>query len=301
MRFALPASSSTICSSLEPGGARGAQRDQERLRLRAVRVVGRVDDLLGRHEAEEAEQVDRAPHGGVEEDACRAGEVTGEPGEVGDAGVRDDQLRLRVCVDEACEVVGDRRQAAATVDEDRHAPLGRDREHRCEPLVVEHELLRARMQLDPARAAVETALGFVDRIFGQVEPDVRDHPPVRASGGLERAVVACAEPGVPVGLVEAEDVAARDPVLVHGRLELFEAPGHPVDVVAEVRVRVEDVGACGQFGAELRLEAREELFCSFERLAHPLNLPMWPIRTQARAPGRGKRAPARRRPTAGRR
>ena len=227
--------------------------------------------------------------------------MTGEPGEIGDAGVRDDQLRRRVCVDEAREVVGDRRQAAAAVDEDRYAPLGRDREHRREALVVEHELLRARVQLDAARAAIEAALGFVDRIFGQVEPDEGDHPPVRARGELERAVVAGAEPGMPVGLVEAEDVAPRDPVPVHGRLELLEAPGHPVDVVAEVRVRVEDVGACGQFGAELRLEAGKELFCSFERLAHPLNLPTWPIRTPVRAPGRGKRAPARRRPTAGRR
>ena len=148
---------------VEPRRACGAQRDQERLRLRAVRIVGRVEDLLGRDEAEEAQQVDRAPHGRVEEHARRTGEVTGEPGEIGDAGVRDDQLRVRVRVDEACEVVGDRRQAAATVDEDRHAPLGRDREDRCEPLVVEHELLRARVELDAARAEVEAALGLLDR------------------------------------------------------------------------------------------------------------------------------------------
>ena len=178
-------------------------------------------------------------------------------------------------VDEAREVVGDRREPASTVDEDRYAPLGRDREHRREALVVEHELLRARVQLDAARAAVEAALGFVDGIFGQVEPDEGDHPAVRARGEFERAVVARAKARMPVRLVEAEDVAPRDPVAVHGRLELLEASGHPVDVVAEVRVCVEDVGARGQFGAELRLEGRKELFCSFERFAHPLNLPMW--------------------------
>ena len=58
------------------------------------------------------------------------GEVAGEPGEVGDARVGDDQLRLGVAVDEPREVVGDRRQAAAAVDQDRHAPLGRELEHR---------------------------------------------------------------------------------------------------------------------------------------------------------------------------
>ena len=96
---------------VRPASARGAQRDQERLRLHAVRVVRGVDDLLRRHEAEEAEQVDRAPDGGVEEDARLAREVAGEPGEVGDAGVRDDQRRLRVLVDE--RVRGRRRSAAA--------------------------------------------------------------------------------------------------------------------------------------------------------------------------------------------
>ena len=84
-------------------------------------------------------------------------------GEVGDACVRDDQRRLRVLVVQAREVVRDRRQPAAAVDEDRHAALRRDREHRREALVVQLELLRARVQLDPARAEVEAALGLLDR------------------------------------------------------------------------------------------------------------------------------------------
>ena len=62
-----------------------------------------------------------------------------------------------------------------------------------------------------------------------------------------------------VGLVEAEEEAARDAVVVHDRLELLERPDHPVDVVAEMGVRVEDVRARGQLGAQLRLEAGEEL------------------------------------------
>ncbi len=58
---------------------------------------------------EEAEEVDRAPDGGVEEDAGLSGEPPGQAREVGDPGMRDDQLRRRVLVDEAREVVGDRR------------------------------------------------------------------------------------------------------------------------------------------------------------------------------------------------
>jgi len=51
--------------------------------------------------------------------------------------VRDDQLRLRVRVDEPVQAVGDRRQAATAVNQDRYAPLGGDREDGREPLVVE--------------------------------------------------------------------------------------------------------------------------------------------------------------------
>ena len=50
---------------------------------------------------------------------------------------------------------------------------------------------------------------------------------------------------MPVGLVEAEHEAARDAVAVHHPLELLVVPDHPVDVVPEMGVRVEDVGAAG--------------------------------------------------------
>ena len=138
------------------------------------------------------------------------------------------------------------------------------------------ELLCARVQLDAARAAIEAALGLGDRLLGEVEPDERDHPAVRAGGQVERPVVAGAEPRVAVGLVQAEDVAARDPVPVQDRLELVVAADHAVDVVAEVRMGVEDVRARRQLRAELGLEGGKELLCSLELLAHPLNLPAVP-------------------------
>ena len=117
------------------------------------------------------------------------------PGEVGDARVRDDQLRVRVRVDEPVQAVRDRRQAAPAVDQDRHAPLGGDREDRREPLVVEQELLRARVQLDAAGAAVEAALGLLDRRLREVEPDERDEAPARPLREGERAVVGRESPG----------------------------------------------------------------------------------------------------------
>ena len=138
-----------------------------------------------------------------------AAEAAGEACEIRDAGVRDDQLRVGVLVDEPREVVGDRRQPAAAVDQDRHAPLGGEREDGCQPLVVQQEALRARVELDPARAEVEAALGLLDRALGQVEADERDQPSLGALRVLQRAVVRRPKRRMPVGLVHAEHEAAR--------------------------------------------------------------------------------------------
>ena len=70
---------------VEAGHPGRAQRGEQRGRLRPVRVVGGVEHLLGRDEPVEVEQVERAPDGGVEEDAGPAGEMARERGEVGDA------------------------------------------------------------------------------------------------------------------------------------------------------------------------------------------------------------------------
>src|SRR5581483_11096048 len=103
------------------------------------------------------------------------------------------------------ELFRDRRQAAARVDEDRYAVLGRQGEDRREPLVVEQELLGTGMELDAARAEVEAPARLLDRPLVEREPNEGDEPPLGARRELERAVVAGAEAGMPVGLVEAED------------------------------------------------------------------------------------------------
>ena len=124
------------------------------------------------------------------------------------------------------------------------------------------------MQLDAARAAVEAAPRLLDRPLGEVEPDERDQPPVRPLGRLERAVVRGAEARVPVGLVHAEDVRPGHAVGVHDPEQLVEAALHAVDVVAEVRVHVEDLGALGKLLAQLRVPEGTERERAFVRSVH---------------------------------
>ena len=136
----------------------------------------------------------------------------------------------------------------------------------------EQELLRARMELDPAGAEVEAATRLLDRPLVEVEPHERDEPAVRARRELERPVVPGAEARVPVGLVEAEHVRARDAVAVHPAEQLVVDADHPVDVVAEMRVRVEDVEIGRQAGAHPLVPVGGDLPCPLERI-HSSNLP----------------------------
>jgi hypothetical protein len=66
---------------------------------------------------------------------------------------------------------------------------------------------------------------------------------------LERPVVRRAKGWVSVGLVEAEEEGARDAVAIHDALELVVLPGHPVDVLSQMDMRVEDVGIGGKLVA----------------------------------------------------
>ena len=196
-----------------------------------VWVVGRVDDLLRADEPVEAEQVERAPDGRVEEDAGFPTQAVGQRGKVGYPGMRDDQLCV-VAVDEVREVVRDRRQTAAAMDQDRYVAFGGELEHRREPLVGEQELLRPRMELDAARAAVHAACCLLDRFLVHVEANERNEPAVAPGGELECAVVAGAEARMAIGLVEAEHEGPGNPVLLHPALKVFVDADHTVDVGA---------------------------------------------------------------------
>jgi hypothetical protein len=144
------------------------------------------------------------------------------------------------------------------VDQDRDAALGCELEHRRQPFVVQVELLRARVQLDPACAGVEAAGRLGDRLLGQVEPRERYEASVRALGEGQRAVVRRAEGRMPVGLVEAEHERSRDPVQLLSRDELVEVADHSIDVGAEMDVRVEDLGVRGQLRPRERREALDQ-------------------------------------------
>jgi type II secretory pathway component PulL len=165
-------------------------------------------------------------------------------------------------------VVGDRRQPAAGVDEDRHAALGGDREDGRETVVVEQELLRARMELDAAGAAVEAALCLLDRALGQVEADKRNQSPLGALRVLERAVVGRAKSWMPVWLVHAEHEAARDACRVVDALQLLVDADIAVDVVSKMDVSVEDLRALGQLLPKLFVVARDELLGALKLLLH---------------------------------
>ena len=154
------------------------QVEEQRLRLHAVRVVRGVEELLRRDARVEIEHVHGSPDRGVEVDAGVAGERVRECCEIGDAAVRDDERRPRMAVDDPMQVVGNRRQPSPAVDEDRHAPLSRQREDRRESLVVQEELLSPRVQLDPPGAEIEAAGRLRDRLLRQVEPHEGDQHPV---------------------------------------------------------------------------------------------------------------------------
>ena len=238
---AVPPSIARKLDVVEAGEARRADRHEQRVRLSPIRVVGRVHDLFRRHLSEEIEEIEGAPDRGVEVHAGDPSQATGERGHVRDPRVRDDQSDSLVATHELLQVLCDRRETPASVDEDRNASLDRELEHRAEPLVVEREGLCPWVELDSARASVERAPRFVDRAGGQVEAHERDEPALRALPVGERAIVGNAKTRFSIRLVETEDEGTPEPEAVEERRELLVATAHPVDVVAEVRVGVEEV------------------------------------------------------------
>ena len=87
----------------------------------------------------------------------------------------------------------------------------------------------------------------------------------------ERPVVRGAERRMPVGLVEAEDVRARDPVRALDRKQLVGVADHPVDVLAEMDVRVEDRRPGGELGARELGVLRQQAVRALDRV-HALSL-----------------------------
>ena len=92
--------------------------------------------------------------------------------------------------------------------------LDGEREDRLQAVVPDRELLRAGMELDPARAEVEAADRLLERAGVEVEAHERDEAarPIAAAAASVRSF-ADAERRLAVGLVEAERERAREAVL----------------------------------------------------------------------------------------
>jgi hypothetical protein len=102
------------------------------------------------------------------------------------------------------------------VDQDWDARVARHLEDRRRGRVGELELLGAGVQLDPAGALGQAALGLRDRILLGVEPAVRDQPTVADPSPFEHAIVGYAVGGMALGIVEGKHHRAR------GRADLVE-------------------------------------------------------------------------------
>ncbi len=120
-----------------------------------------------------------------------------------------------------------------------------EREHVVHLAAVEDEVLRARMQLDAARAGRQAAFALGERIFGGVEAAERDQPAVAFSGPREHAVVGHAVGGPALGVVQREYARAAGVGGVELCQQLLERQRASVLVEAEVRVRVDHFGVGG--------------------------------------------------------
>ena len=228
MRDALSAEHSADLSLVEAGESRRAQRHQQRRRLPAVRVVGRVDDLLRRHLAVEVEQVDGAPRRRCRS-TRRASPAKRE--------VRFAMSAMPACAMISCtpaqrsheRVRGARRSAAgrgrrgsgsARRARAASSNTGRSRSSSSEIRCARGCSLMPRAPASMQRSASSIGVSFrSSRTNGISRPS--DCARVR-----ERAVVRRAKRRMPVGLVEAEHERALDAVLVHQPEQLV-AVGRP--------------------------------------------------------------------------
>ena len=145
-----------------PGG-RGAAPSSRRRRASCTGASLAIRIWPGRHQREQRLQVARRPPGRVEEEVRVGRRLAPDPGQVGDAGVREDQPQAGVARADLDRVAAERGDAAAGVAEDRQPLLVGQREHVLERRVVEVEALRARVQLDAASAVGERAARLLER------------------------------------------------------------------------------------------------------------------------------------------
>ena len=169
---------------------------------------------------------------------------------VGDRGVREDHLRLRMLLDERGEVRGERSKAATRVEQDRDAAFGGEREGGAQVGMGDVEDAVRRVELDAGRASVERPLELCGEAVSRLGAAERDEPPVRRGALAEELVVQGRIP-VSAGRAERDDEGSLDSVPGHLLEELVGLQARAVGVAAEVRVRV-------PYGLTGRDEGRDE-------------------------------------------
>ncbi len=149
----------------------------------------------------------------------------------------EDEAGARVALRQLERVVAERRDAAAGVDQDRHAAVLGEAGEVLDRGLAHRELLGARVELDPVGAEVEAALRLGERAVVRVDPAEVDDAAVGAGLDRPRLVVGGR---VAVRLVHREGDRAGAGVL-HRREQLLGLLAEFVGIVAaEVGVGVEE-------------------------------------------------------------
>jgi hypothetical protein len=159
-----------------------------------------------------------------------------DPGQVADAGVRQDQAGAGELACQLYGVAAQRRDPAPRVHEHRQVALAGEGEDITQGGVVEREALGARVQLDPPSSGLQAALGLGQRLVLRIEPAEGHKATVRGGGLGEHHVVRRL---VAAGLLHGEDGGSGVGRL-EGGAQLLRRAAVPVRVVPpEVRVYVE--------------------------------------------------------------
>ena len=204
------------------------------------------------------------------------GQARGQDALVADRAVREDQDGAGMAQGEVDEALGERRQAASGVDQDRHAGALGEAEHAVHLLAVEHEVLGSRVQLDAARAGRQAAFALGERVFGRVEPAERHQPPVAFARPREHAVVGQAVGGVALGVVQREHARPARPGRVEQRQQLRQGQRAPVLVQPQVRVGVDDFGVGRAQALDLGEERGQRVGVEGVVHARDIILSSWP-------------------------
>ena len=170
--------------------ARHAQEDEGGEQARCVGHVAGVEDPPGRDRRVELQLVGDVPPGGVEEQVVERCRIVGDPAEVADAGVGQDEPRARVAPREVDHRLAEVRDPAPSVEEHRRAAFVSKRHDLLDDRVRQAEGVRARVELEAARPRLQAAARLGDRVRG-VRSDAREGheaPLGRGRGGQDRVV-----------------------------------------------------------------------------------------------------------------